>query len=127
MIIKAINNRLQGSVDIEGIVGDKIYPLFIKQKDPAPAIAFNSSTIPERSKSTVTIDSNSSEIICISKSYKEAAELAQIVRDLFENWAETIDGIRIMSSKVVSIDRSYDVVYGEYTIAIGLTIISKTI
>lgn len=128
MILLAIRDRLESSVELKDIVDDKIFPVYIPQEDPAPAIAFNAISKPRKeSKSGADMSNNDVEIICLSKTYEQAANMARIIEKLFRNWAKVYVNDRVLGSQVDSISRIYNAQYDEYQTTINITLNSKTI
>lgn len=125
MIIKAINTRLEGSSELQAIVGDRIFPLDIPQNEEAPAIAFNAVDTPRDSRSGNYDDENEAQIFVVSKEYSELADLITIIRSLFhiKNWNDT--GISVSRSIVTNVTRQKNAKYNEYQAIISVNIKSK--
>lgn len=127
MILKAVNSRLQSSLELQDIVGEKIYPVFIPESVEAPAVAFNAVTLPSQSKSAKTMSKNNVEIVALAKNYNQLAEIGRIIELLFTQFSLTIDNERVLGSSVTSLLRSYDPKYKEYEIIITIEIDSKIV
>lgn len=125
MIIRAINDRLQSSSELQAILGEKIYPISIPQKIKAPAIAFNANDFPQRSKSGNIGDKNEVTIFTISTDYSELSEINRIVRELFDNTAWNLPYIGIAGSFVTGVSRTKNDEYNEYQGMIKINITSK--
>lgn len=128
MILLAIRDRLESSTELKAIVDEKIFPVYIPQEDPAPAVAFNAVSQPKKeSRSGSDMSDNTVEILCLSKTYQQAADMGRIIELLFRNWSKVYTNDRVLGSQVDSISRTYNAQYDEYQMIINITLHSKTI
>lgn len=85
MIQEDVFRILSDDVEINSIVGERIYPVNLPTRESVPAIVYTIEAIDPlvTLSGEVGIDKGRIEIICWSKNYSQAHELAQAVRDAF--------------------------------------------
>jgi len=111
-LLKGIYSILISSVDITDLVGDRIFPNIVPDKNDDgetvsyPLIVMNRVVVPEYSKSCVK-DNATLIIRCYSFSYFEAIDIATAVRAALENFSGNADGILISDIKVDSVEEDF--------------------
>ena len=121
MILNAIYSRLSGSSDLTDVVDDRIYATYIPEGDIAPAIAYNAISNPFQTKSGYAYSTDAVEIMCLSKTYDEGADMANNIAKLFYSFGYNVDGVVVAHSKVESITRGYNDLYKEYSFIINVS------
>ena len=104
LIGKLIYSTIQASNDVTAIVGDRVYPIVAPNDTDFPFIVYTrSNAYPQNgTKDGWLSDSVSFQITIATDTYFKGAELANMVRDLFENCRIsstdlTIENIRMTS------------------------------
>lgn len=127
MILIAVNKILNSSAELKAYTGEQIYAVLIDADVSGNMVAFNAESNPAYTKSGNSNDLNSLDIYCISPSYNDAANMAQIVRGVMAGAASVPqdEGTRILGAKVEYITRSYDAKHKEYSLNLRVQINSK--
>ena len=85
---------LSGSLDLKGLVGDKIFPLVVKNEVNSPFIVYNRlSLTPSYTKDCLLEDTVRVEIQCVANSYSEAINIMCLVRDRLEGLRDKPNGV----------------------------------
>ena len=113
----AIYNRLAIDSDVSGLVDTRIYPNVAPQRTATfPFIVYTvTSVTPNDTKEGVsTLDVNDVLIMCYSKTYNEAADLANKVRTSMDRITEgTYNTIKIQSSQFEGYNDSFSANAGD--------------
>ena len=126
MIGIAINYLLKQSLALYQLVGDKIYPLAIEEDVTLPGVLYRVvSTTPEYTKDGLAEETHAIEVVSYALTYINALNVSQEVRNALELKKGTFSSIHIVSSRINSIEESYDFDQNVYFSKINLTI--KTI
>jgi hypothetical protein len=112
-ILKAVYTLLRESPTVVGLVGDKIFPNVVSDKNDSsvnidyPLIVTKRINIkPEYSKGC-KVDEGLVEIVCYANSYSQVIDIAEAVREKLEFYAGTVDGIVISTTRLVQADEDY--------------------
>lgn len=114
-ILKSIYSILTGDATIQGLVGDKIFPDVVSDKDNAngnidyPLIVMRRREInTEYTKcKDCKTDEAVVEITCYSNSYFQAVDIADAVRNALEYFKGTVDNIKLSSAKLSGITEDF--------------------
>jgi len=112
-ILKAVYSILYNDTDVSNIVGNKIFPNVVPDKDSTaenidyPLIVTRRTELLTEYSKDCHSDSASVEIICYSVSYTDSVELAEKVRNALEYFTGTVEGILISRARLSGISEDY--------------------
>lgn len=108
LINKAIAKILNDSVPLKNKVGNNIYALVASENCTFPFVVFkrNNMTV-EYNKDGVAINMVDVQVIIGADTYSDSVEIAQIVRSELELKKGTFNGVKIIDSKIISVEEDY--------------------
>ncbi len=117
MLGKLIRNILVNDTDVSAIVGTNVYPQMAIEDVPYPYIIIEQeNNSPTDTKDGVScLDVIEYQIIMFSETNAEIADLGSKVRDAFDRYAGTAEGLTVQSTRFLAEDLQYsdtDRVYG---------------
>ncbi len=120
----AIYAILSADVDITAIVSTRIYPMFLPQDCPLPAITyFRVSTIRESSMHTDPgIATARIQVSCWARNAHDAGDLADKVRQGMHRYIGVIAGITIKDNAIENEISTYDPDTEEYQVALDFMV-----
>jgi len=96
MIEEALRTRLIANSSLTAIVGTRIFPLEIPQGDAVPAVVYQIINInPRNAQAGCVYDDYLIQYSCFSTSYKQAREMAEIIRSDLDRFCGTLDGVYV--------------------------------
>jgi hypothetical protein len=125
MIEKALFQKLSTTAAITAIVGNRIYPVFLPEKTPIPAIVFlrvsTEGAAISHTKSSGKLTS-SFEVGCYGKDIQVAKNLAKLVRNTLSGFSGTVAGLVIHRSEVQNEFDDYDFDTGLFTVPVEVAL-----
>ena len=108
LINKAIAKILNDSVQLKNKVGNNIYALVANENCTFPFVVFkrNNMTV-EYNKDGVAINMVDVQVIIGADTYSDSVEVAQIVRSELELKKGVYNGVKIIDSKITSVEEDY--------------------
>ena len=108
LINKAIAKILNDSIPLKNKVGNNIYALVASENCTFPFIVFkrNNMTV-EYNKDGVANNMVDVQVIIGADSYSDSVEVAQIVRSELELKKGIFNGVKIIDSKIISVEEDY--------------------
>ena len=108
LINKAISKILNDSIPLKNKVGNNIYALVASENCTFPFVVFkrNNMTV-EYNKDGVAHNMVDVQVIIGADNYANSVEVAQIVRSELELKKGTFNGVKIIDSKVISVEEDY--------------------
>lgn len=108
LINKAISSILNNSVQLKNKVGNNIYALVASENCTFPFVVFkrNNLTV-EYNKDGVAHNMVDVQVIIGADSYADSVEVAQIVRYELELKKGVYNGVKIIDSKITSVEEDY--------------------
>ena len=108
LINKAISKILNDSVQLKNKVGNNIYALVASENCTFPFVVFkrNNMTV-EYNKDGVANNMADVQVIIGADSYADSVEIAQIVRSELELKKGVYNGVKIIDSKITSVEEDY--------------------
>jgi hypothetical protein len=116
-ILKAVNSILLNDTDIHNIVGDKIFPDVVPDKDASgvnidyPLIIMRRVNIDIEYSKGCSTDAADVMVICYANSYFDAVDLADYVRTALDSYKGVVEGINIGDVRLVEAEEDYVDVY----------------
>ena len=109
MIGIAINYLLKSSTALIALVGSKIYPMAIEEKDPLPAVIYRiSSSIPTYVQNEAIEEVSTVEVLSFAMSYLNALNISKEVRTALEFKTGIVQGISIKQIRIEKIEEDFD-------------------
>ena len=107
---KAIYSILTSDSDVSAIVGTRVYPQIAAQGAAFPFVVYLINDItPSDTKSGVsTLDEVRYEVLAVSETYAEAADLNEKVRTALDRYTGTVAGIVVDSIQFTELETDYD-------------------
>jgi hypothetical protein len=102
---KLIYNVLKNKT---GLAGEKIYPLIAPSNITNPYIIYARRSIPSYTKDGLLYDLDTVDFTICTNDYMEGVEMAQIIRDTFENKSINNSGITVIDGIMVDSDEGYN-------------------
>lgn len=125
MIEKALFQKLSTTAAITAIVGNRIYPVFLPEKTPVPAIVFlrvsTEGAAISHTKSSGKLTS-SFEVGCYGKDIQVAKNLAKLVRNALSGFSGTVAGLVIHRAEVQNEFDDYDFDTGLFTVPVEVAL-----
>ena len=108
LINKAISKILNDSVQLKNKVGNNIYALVASENCTFPFVVFkrNNMTV-EYNKDGVAHNMVDVQVIIGADTYSDSVEVAQIVRSELELKKGVYNGVKIIDSKITSVEEDY--------------------
>lgn len=108
LVNKAIAKILNDSIPLKNKVGNNIYALVASENCTFPFVVFkrNNMTV-EYNKDGVATNIVDVQVIIGADSYADSVEVAQIVRSELELKKGTFNGVKIIDSKITSVEEDY--------------------
>ena len=108
LINKAISKILNDSVQLKSKVGNNIYALVASENCTFPFVVFkrNNMTV-EYNKDGVAHNMVDVQVIIGADTYSDSVEVAQIVRSELELKKGIFNGVKIIDSKITSVEEDY--------------------
>ena len=108
LVNKAIAKILNNSVPLKNKVGNNIYALVASENCTFPFVVFkrNNMTV-EYNKDGVAHNIVDVQVIIGADSYADSVEVAQIVRSELELKKGVYNGVKIIDSKITSVEEDY--------------------
>ena len=113
-ILSAVYSLLQNNPEIQAILGDKIFPNIIPDKDDDdetisyPVIVLTRTSLkPTTTKGDCSMDTATVEVLCYGESYFETLDLAQLVRETLDFFKGIVEDIDISNSRFNDIDEGF--------------------
>ena len=108
LIGKTVYKLLSENQDIKNKVGNKIFPLIANLETTFPFIVYSrNSVVPEYTKGGIVEDIINLEIICVSTSYIESIEIANLVRRTLEMVRYKDDDMIINQCRLLDVAENY--------------------
>ena len=110
LIGKLIYSTIQASSDVKAVVDDRVYPIVAPNDTDFPFIVYTrgNAYCNTLTKDGWLEDKVSFQISVASDTYIESAELANDVRDLFENFKISNDELEIENIRMTSCAESFN-------------------
>ena len=110
LIGKLIYNALISDTEISNAVGTKVFPLVAENDTQFPFIVYSKTNAyaVTLTKDGCLGDAVTFSITVVSDKYFESCEIAQNVRDLFENCIISNNDLKIYNIRMTSITESYN-------------------
>lgn len=125
MIEKALFQKLSTTAAITALVGNRIYPVFLPEKTPVPAIVFlrvsTEGAAISHTKSSGKLTSFF-EVGCYGKDIQVAKNLAKLVRSTLSGFSGTVAGLVIHRSEVQNEFDDYDFDTGLFTVPVEVAL-----